>query len=57
MLDQIVLYTNFVNGLLLLLLLCFDLVLLMLKKLDENGVEMLSAGMYPIEQGTLSQLE
>lgn len=57
MLNSIISDINFVNGLLPLLLLFFDVVFSMLKESDENGDEMLSAGMYSIEQDTLLQLE
>lgn len=53
MLDSLVSDINFVSRPLLPLLPCFEIGFLMLKELDKNGDEMLSARMYLVEQGTL----
>lgn len=57
MLDPIVSGINFVNGPLLLLLICSNMVSLVLNIFDKDSDERVLSGRYTIERGTLSQLE
>lgn len=53
MLNPMISDINFVIDSLLVLFLCFDIVFFMIKKLNKDGDEMLSAKMYSIERARL----